>query len=311
MRRQKMLTWFRAGYNQIATIFPFIVAAPRYFSGSIQLGGLMQTASAFGQVQDSLSWFVNAYTPFAEWKATVDRLITFHEATAKAADAAKSNPGVGIEANGATDVRADDVAIELPDGSALIQPFNVQFEPARSVLITGPSGSGKSTIFRALAGIWPFGRGRVALPAQARVLFLPQKPYLTIGTLREQLCYPSPGGSFNDDELRAALTDCRLEHFAGRLDENQHWAQVLSGGEQQRVAFARALLHKPEWLFMDEATSALDDATQSALYERLRERLPHTAIISIGHRTSLKRFHERALEIDKSAGGAGVLKWAN
>ncbi len=169
------------------------------------------------------------------------------------------------------------------------------------MLVTGPSGSGKSTLFRAFAGIWPFGRGTVSRPQDASVLFLPQKPYLTIGTLREQLCYPAASGTYSDAELRAALVDCRLGHLVDRLDEEQHWAQLLSGGEQQRIAFARALLHKPAWLFMDEATSALDEATETALYQLLSERLPHSAIVSIGHRANLRQLHARRLEIRKPA----------
>jgi len=311
MKRQKSLTWFRAGYNQIATIFPFVVAAPRYFAGSIQLGGLMQTASAFGQVQDALSWFVNAYTQLAEWRATVDRLTTFHNATQVARADARSNAGVVTATHDENRYTASNVNIDLPGGAPLIAPFNLELKPGESVLVTGPSGSGKSTLFRALAGIWPFGRGTIARPRDARVLFLPQKPYLTIGTLREQLCYPAANGTFDDNALRAALVDCKLEHLAGRLDEEQHWAQLLSGGEQQRVAFARALLHEPAWLFMDEATSALDDTTETELYRLLGNRLPHAAIVSIGHRANLRPLHGRRLEIHAAAAGvAGTLQWA-
>jgi len=310
MKRQKTLTWFRAGYNQIAVIFPFVVAAPRYFAGSIQLGGLMQTASAFGQVQDALSWFVNAYTQLAEWKATVDRLTTFRSATRRAQEATQTETGVMVTADDSTGYAAHDVKIDLPDGQPLLAPFDIELKPGESVLVTGPSGSGKSTLFRALAGIWPFGRGTVSRPQRARVLFLPQKPYLTIGSLREQLCYPAVPDAFDDAELRAALDMSGLRHLAGRLDDEQHWAQQLSGGEQQRVAFARALLHQPDWLFMDEATSALDEATESALYRLLRQRLPHAAIVSIGHRSSLRQFHQRRLEINTEGAGPGRIAWA-
>ncbi|MEO8442406.1 MAG: ATP-binding cassette domain-containing protein, partial [Betaproteobacteria bacterium] len=310
MRRQKSLTWFRAGYNQIATIFPFVVAAPRFFAGSIQLGGLMQTASAFGQVQDALSWFVNAYTQLAEWRATVDRLVTFRNATQRAQFEAQANSGVVATAHDDSTYTASDVNIDLPNGQPLLAPFSLELEPGESVLVTGPSGSGKSTLFRAFAGIWPFGRGIVARPRNASTLFLPQKPYLTIGTLREQLCYPAASDAYSDARLRAALKDCRLAHLTERLGEEQHWAQVLSGGEQQRVAFARVLLHEPAWLFMDEATSALDEETEGALYRLVQERLPHTAMISIGHRASLRQWHRRRLEIHPSGGGAGTLQWA-
>ncbi len=311
MKRQKTLTWWRAGYNQIAIIFPYVVAAPRYFSGSIQLGGLMQTASAFGQVQEALSWFVNAYTQLADWKATVDRLTTFRDAMHRVQRESAVDKGVTVRADERSDYAAEAVSINLPDGKPLLAPFDVQFKAGESVLVTGASGAGKSTLFRAFAGIWPFGRGTIARPLGASVLFLPQKPYLTIGTLREQLSYPSPPGTFTDAELRAALADCRLSSLEGRLDEEQHWAQVLSGGEQQRVAFARALLQKPQWLFMDEATAALDEGTESDLYRLLHERLPETAVISIGHRASLRELHRRRLEIRKSGDDVpGSVVWA-
>jgi vitamin B12/bleomycin/antimicrobial peptide transport system ATP-binding/permease protein len=310
MKRQKSLTWFRAGYNQIATIFPFVVAAPRYFAGSIQLGGLMQTASAFGQVQDALSWFVNAYTQLADWKATVERLTTFRNAIHSAQLDAHSSAGVTVARHPAGSYAAQDVSIDLPGGQPLLAPFSLALMPGESVLVTGPSGSGKSTLFRALAGIWPFGRGTVSTPDSASVLFLPQKPYLTIGTLREQLCYPAATESFSDADLRAALVACKLEHLTGRLGEERHWAQLLSGGEQQRIAIARALLHKPDWLFMDEATSALDETTEASLYRLIQDRLPQTTVVSIGHRANLRQFHQRRLEIRKDDASAGLIAWA-
>jgi putative ATP-binding cassette transporter len=297
MKRQKMLTWFRAGYNQTALIFPFLVAAPRYFAGTIQLGGLMQTASAFGQIQDALSWFVNAYTQIAEWKATVDRLTGFRNACEHAQQQAQSGAGVSVAATDSVEVLAHDVRIELPHGQALLAPLDLVFKPGESVLVAGCSGSGKSTFFRALAGIWPFGQGTVSMPRGARVLFLPQKPYLTIGSLREQLCYPAADCKLDDDGLRGILNECGLNHLAHRLDDEQHWAQQLSGGEQQRVALARALVQKPDWLFLDEATSALDEASEAQLYRLLRLKLPHSTVISIGHRASLLQFHQRRLAI--------------
>ena len=307
MKRQKTLTWFRAGYNQIALIFPFVVAAPRYFSGSLQLGGLMQTASAFGQVQDALSWFVNAYTQIAEWKATVDRLTGFRNATRRAQEDEQSGAGVSIASAENVEIVAHDVTIDLPHGQPLLAPLNLVLKPGESVLVTGPSGAGKSTLFRAFAGIWPFGRGTVSMPRGARVLFLPQKPYLTIGSLREQLCYPSAVDCFNDDELRGVLEECGLGHLVHRLDEEQHWAQQLSGGEQQRVAFARALVQKPDWLFMDEATSALDETSEAQLYRLLQSKLPHLTVISIGHRSSLGQFHQRRLAIRSDQTGVNRL----
>jgi putative ATP-binding cassette transporter len=300
MRRTKKLTWFRAGYGQAAVVFPFVVAAPRFFSGAIQLGDLMQTGTAFGKVQSSLSWFIDAYAQIAAWKATVDRLTSFRAAIR---DAAESASGIEVRAHPQNQYVSPQLKIDLPDGQRLLDAGGLTFNAGERVLITGASGSGKSTLFRALAGIWPFGRGEIIRPAGPRVLFLPQKPYLTIGTLREQLCYPFPADAHDDSELIAALRDCRLPLLAARLDESQHWTQLLSGGEQQRIAFARALLQKPEWIFMDEASSALDEATEAALYALLRERLPGSAIISIGHRSGLRRLHDRCIEIVRGGNG--------
>jgi vitamin B12/bleomycin/antimicrobial peptide transport system ATP-binding/permease protein len=307
MKRQKKLTWFRAGYNQAAVVFPFVVAAPQFFNKTIQLGGLMQTASAFNQVQDALSWFVNAYVQLAEWKATVDRLTSFHNATAQARYAAQHQAGVTVTCAEQADFTAENVHIALPNGKSLLAPVDLILPPRSSVLVTGPSGSGKSTLFRALAGIWPFGRGTIKQPATARVLFLPQKPYLTIGTLRDQLTYPARGDAFTDSVLRQTLRDCGLPQLVDRLEEEQHWAQVLSGGEQQRVAFARALLHQPQWLFMDEATASLDEASEEHLYTLLHTRLPDTSIISIGHRPTLAQFHQRQLRFERDTAGLSHL----
>ena len=305
MKRQKKLTWFRAGYGQIAVIFPFVVAAPRYFTGQIKLGDLMQTASAFGQVQGSLSWFVTAYTQLAAWKATVDRLTSFQAAMARTREASQREPGITTAVAG-TGVSGDNIELRLPNGSALVAPFSFKLEPGVSVLITGASGSGKSTLFRALAGLWPWGRGTVHLPQDKRVLFLPQKPYLIIGTLRAQLSYPDAADRYSDAELKRVLADCDLPQLAGRLDDEQHWAQQLSGGEQQRSAFARALLQKPDWLFMDEGTASLDEASETRLYALLRTQLPNTTVVSIGHRPALMQFHSQRIELQREGGHSNI-----
>jgi len=307
MRRTKKLTWFRAGYGQAAVVFPFMVAAPRFFSGSIQLGDLIQTSTAFGKVQSSLSWFIDAYTQIAAWRATVDRLTGFREAIELAA---RQGDAIATHTSSQPGCAASALSITLPTGRALIGPVDFELKAGERVLITGPSGCGKSTLFRAFAGIWPYGGGAIAQPAHARMLFLPQKPYLTIGTLREQLCYPSGPATFGDDMLTAILADCGLPRLQTRLDESAHWAQQLSGGEQQRIGFARALLQCPDWIFMDESSSALDEATEAALYRLLINRLPECAIISIGHRTSLREFHQRRLEVQINDSAAGQLVWA-
>jgi len=294
MKKQKQLGWFTSFYGQLAIIFPFVVAAPRYFSGAIPLGGLMQTASAFGQVQGALSWFIDAYTQFAVWKATVDRLTGFSAALEAAREQAARLDGERIE--GASDGFAlGGLALALPQGRPLLAATTLELKKGEAVLLTGPSGVGKSTLFRAIAGIWPWWRGRIALPKGARLLFLPQRPYLPIGALKHAVCYPGDASAIADREVADALEAVGLGQFAGDLAREENWAQVLSGGEQQRLAFARALLNGPDWLFMDEATAALPDDAQAALYRLLHERLPRTTVVSIGHRASLAEFHARQL----------------
>jgi putative ATP-binding cassette transporter len=295
MRRQKHLNMLTAAYDQLAYVFPYVVAAPRYFTGGAPLGILFQTAQAFRQVQGSLSWFIDAYMALAEWKATVDRLTGFRAAIARAkavegglAVSRVPSPGVAIGA----------VDIGLPTGETLIGGAAAAIAPGERVLLAGPSGSGKSTLFRAIAGIWPFGRGEIQVPAEVRTLFLPQRPYLPIGSLRAVVAYPERADRFADAEVAEALALCGLDSLVGRLDEESNWAQMLSPGEQQRIAFARAILIRPGWLFLDEATSALDEASEDRLYRLLRQRLPETTVVSIAHRPSLVRHHDRRLEIE-------------
>jgi putative ATP-binding cassette transporter len=294
MRKQKQLGWFTSFYGQLAIIFPFVVAAPRYFSGQIPLGGLMQTASAFGQVQGALSWFINAYTQFAAWKATVDRLAGFSEALERTRAEAARLDGERAEGAGAG-LEARDLALSLPQGRVLLAPTTLELKRGEAVLVSGPSGAGKSTLFRALAGIWPYWHGRILLPKGARLLFLPQKPYLPIGALKHAVCYPGDAGARGDEEVAEALRAVGLGHLQAELARVENWAQLLSGGEQQRLAFARALIYKPDWLFLDEATASLPDDTQAALYGLLGERLPDATVVSIGHRASLAQFHRRRL----------------
>jgi putative ATP-binding cassette transporter len=294
MRKQKQLNFFTISYAQLAVIFPFVVAAPRYFSGAIQLGGLMQISSAFGQVQSALSWFIDAYPQFANWKATVDRLTGF----AAALDTVRAESGrlEGERSEGAApSVRLEDLELDLPQGAPLLSATTLELKPGEHALITGPSGAGKSTLFRALAGIWPYWKGRIRLPQGARLLFLPQKPYLPIGTLRHAVAYPDDPAKYSEREIGEALVAVGLPALAQDLERSENWAQVLSGGEQQRLAFARALLNRPDWLFLDEATASLPEDAQQALYRVVKEKLPHTTLVSIGHRESLASEHKRRL----------------
>ena len=302
MRRQKRLTWFTAGYSQAAVIFPILVAAPRYFRGEVPLGALMQTAQAFGQVQDSLSFIITSYTDIATWRAVGLRLLGFERALARVREEAA---GEGVEYGPATAgaLSLERVNLALPGGRPLIEGASFDIRPGESTLISGPSGAGKSTLFRAIAGIWPFGRGAIRLPHDGRVLFLPQKPYLPIGTLREVVGYPTPAGGLDDATLREALEAVGLPELGARLGESAHWAMALSPGEQQRIAFARALVQKPQWLFLDEATSAVDEETEARLYALLRKRLPGTTVVSVGHRSSLRSFHARRLVVTPNGTG--------
>jgi putative ATP-binding cassette transporter len=294
IRKQKQLTWFTAGYNQIAIIFPFVVAAPRFFAKEISLGGLMQIVSAFGQVHTALSYLINSYTLIANWKATVDRLTGFEAQMRRVAELrdARDHYTRAESASGRLSTAA--LRVELPDGRALVDGLDLELGRRDAVLVSGPSGCGKSTLLRALAGIWPFGGGRIEMPPASELLFLSQRPYLPLGTLREAICYPLPplpdGPDFDE-----VIDACGLAHLRGRLDDTEHWSQVLSGGEQQRVAIARALLVKPAFLFLDEATASLDEPSEAALYDLLGSRLPDTTLVSVGHRPALRRWHRQRL----------------
>lgn len=297
MKAQKRLTFFTAGYGQLAVIFPILVAAPRYFSGTMSLGGLTQTSLAFGRVQSSLSWFVDAYPRIAQWKASLGRLVGFDEALARAKSLSAPTAAIRVSRSPAADLAVDGLNLRLPDNRTILQNAAFRIEAGERVLVSGPSGCGKSTLFRALAGIWPFGNGRVIIPEGRRVLFLPQRPYLPIASLREVLSYPDRPEQHTDLDFRQALIDARLPHLLDRLGEQSNWSLELSGGEQQRIGFARVFLYRPDWLFLDEATSALDEVTEQALYALVWERFPGITVMSIAHRVAATRFHRRRLAL--------------
>jgi putative ATP-binding cassette transporter len=307
MRQQKRLTWFTAGYGQAAVIFPYLVVAPRYFRGQILLGGLMQTAAAFGQVQDSLSFIISSYTDIAEWRSVVERLAGFESALELARTQTATDSGIHHSRDDGEDLIVDGLDIELPGGRTLIANVNLSIAPGESVLLSGPSGAGKSTLLRAIAGIWPFSCGTIRMPSNTRVLFLPQKPYLPIGTLREVVSYPMLAGDVDDAMLVETLEAVGLPELTEKLDASAHWALQLSPGQQQCIAFARALAQKPDWLFLDEATSSVDEATEAHLYRLVRDRLPGTTLFSVGHRSTLRPFHARHLLLQSDGDGPASL----
>lgn len=276
-------------YAQFAIIFPFLVGAPRYFSGAIQLGGLMQISSAFGQVQDALSWFINAFDSLASWKASANRLAQFHAAL----DEARTlGAGIAAQRNNVGAILLQDVELHLPDGQALTAPWSAAIHSGQRILVEGPSGCGKSTLFRAIAGIWPYGAGTIEIPNQAKLLFVPQKSYLPIGTLRAALAYPAAATAYPERSILHYLDLCRLLHLKDKLDESDNWSSRLSPGEQQRLAFVRVLLTRPQMVFLDEASSALDSDTERAMYNLLLQELPQAAIVSIAHREVVASYHQ-------------------
>jgi vitamin B12/bleomycin/antimicrobial peptide transport system ATP-binding/permease protein len=298
IKAQKNLIWFTSFFGQAAIIFPFLVASPRFFSGAIQLGQLMQISSAFGQVQNSLSWFVDSYSSLASWRATTDRLTSFDENMVKSEALLSTQTTVGTASD---HLSTNDLTLSLPNGKVQLANAALTVHAGDTILLNGPSGSGKSTLFRALAGIWPFSKGQIQMPANA--MFIPQHPYFPNGTLRDALAYPEPADKYNDAALQTALTDALLPQLTNRLDDTEAWGQMLSGGEQQRLAIARVLLKQPQWVFADEATSALDVDAENTLYKRLLASvsIAKGAIISIAHRPNVAAFHKTMWTLEKAS----------
>jgi putative ATP-binding cassette transporter len=294
MGRTKRLTAFTTSYSQAAVIFPYVLVAPAYFADKIQLGGMMQTGSAFSTVQGAMSFFVSAYRTLAEWRAVIARLDGFDAAIAGAAALKTAPSSIGVASSaGSREIDLKQLLVSLPNGTPLISADGFSLRGNERTLVTGPSGAGKSTLFRAIAGVWPFGSGSIAIPANASLMMLPQRPYFPVGSLKAAIAYPSEASAYNSELVADVLTSVGLPQFVSRLEEEAHWNRMLSLGEQQRLGLARALLHAPQYLFLDEATASLDEPSEAALYRLIEEKLPGTTVVSIGHRSTLEAFHQR------------------
>jgi len=293
MRRTKKVTAFTSSYSQAAVIFPYILVAPAYFAEKIQLGGMMQTASAFGSVQDSLSFIITSYRTIAEWRSVVERLSGFETSIENAAALNLEENIIHVKPDSSGAIDLEKLVVSLPNGTPLVAADRFSISGSERTLVTGPSGAGKSTLFRAIAGVWPFGSGSIAIPPKATLMMLPQRPYFPVGSLKAAIVYPAEAGTFSVDRVREILIAVGLPQLAARLEEEAHWNRMLSLGEQQRLGLARALLHAPKYLFLDEATASLDEPSEAALYRLLADKLPETTIVSIGHRSTLEAFHQR------------------
>ncbi len=300
--RRLKLTSFTLSYNQANVVVPFVLLAPYYFSGKITVGILMQVAQAFGRVEGAMSFFINSYQSIAAYLAAINRLTTFESAIARASETGGEGQ-INVKQAKSPHVAIPDLQLGLPDGRRIVQVSDLTFKAGESVLLTGPSGSGKSTLFRALSGIWPYGDGTISVPEQAKVMLLPQRAYLPLGSLRKALTYPELDGAYGDAALNAALAAASLPKLVGRLDDEEPWGQVLSLGEQQRLAVARALLAKPDWLFLDEATASLDEKLEANIYAAIKRELPGTTMISIGHRSTLRDLHDRIVDMASQPNG--------
>jgi putative ATP-binding cassette transporter len=297
--RQKLLLWFTAGFNQTAIILPLLASLPNYFNRVFKLGGLMQSLKAFGQIQESLSYFIGAYTQLAQFKAICDRLTSFVNHLNQVDVNAEQAKQIKIDFHNDRALTVKNVSINTPDLKPLLNHINMEFKQGHHYIIKGESGLGKSTFIRTLAGIWPFASGEVFIPENQSFMFLPQKPYMPMGTLAEAILFPDKPNSKLANQLEDVMRECHLEKFIPRLNETAYWGEQLSPGEQQRIAFARVLLHKPHWVFLDESTSMLDTNNETHLYQMLRDKLSECTIISIGHHASVDEFHEHVVHLSK------------
>jgi putative ATP-binding cassette transporter len=306
--KQRNLTLLTGGIGQANGIVPLLVAAPAFFAGRMALGGVTETGIAYGQVSGALSWFVDAYQEIAAWRASIERLSTFRETLEETRADVERPDAVRVVEDGVAAIRLVDLELDQPGGEVLAKGLDADLPKGDRTSVLGPAGAVKTTLFRAIAGIWPFGHGRIEMPRDERALFLPRQPYLPMGSLRDAVSYPAETGAFSDDAIREVLTLLELEPLATRLDDSESWEQHLSGDEQQRLVFARALLHAPDWLIMDDATAALDEATERRVYEIVAARLPGTTVVSLTNRPNVAQMHRRRFTLEVGDGSAASLR---
>ncbi len=304
--RVRLLAFLRF-YGNISGLMPYIIIAPFYYAKKVSFGVFNQAADAFSNVNGQMNFFVDNYIGLADFSATIARLTSFDEAFARTQAAWSAIPRVDARAGPAEALAIPDLELNLPDGRKLARIGNLVLAPQEPTLVMGPSGSGKSTLFRAIAGLWPYGKGEILQPAHAKLMLLPQRPYIPIGPLKNALAYPFEPDVYAPGALKQAMFDVGLPALADQLEENDNWQMRLSGGEQQRLAIARALLAKPDWLFLDEATASLDEASENAIYRVLASALPHSTLVSIGHRSTLKAFHKRQIELATHPDGPATI----
>jgi putative ATP-binding cassette transporter len=285
-------------YNQFALIFPTLVASPKLFAGQIKLGGLMQIGNAFRNVDDALSWIMNNYQELAQYRAIINRLTEFNNSIEKWHHLNFEANNIKTEKQGHS-FKINHLTLTNSEGKTLLNDFTYDFNQYQNILITGKTGSGKSTVLRALAGFWSFGKGEVQYPENAEIAFIPQKPYIPLGTLLEACIYPKIDPMPKDEiRLKELLKEFELSHLIQHLNKSDEWSRVLSGGEQQKLAMIRSILKQPNILFMDEATSSLDTKSEEMVLNLLKAHLPNTQFISIGHKDSLKKFHNHELVLE-------------
>jgi vitamin B12/bleomycin/antimicrobial peptide transport system ATP-binding/permease protein len=297
-----------SGY--IAPVLPIILCAPKFLAGELTLGQVIQAASAFTIVQSAFNWLVDNYPRLADWAASTRRVAALM-VSLDALEEAETGERVGrierIEGDGQAALRLHDLSVTLDDGTAVVDEAEVAIMPGEGVLIAGESGTGKSTLVRAIVGLWPWGGGRIELRRGARIFFLPQRSYVPTGTLRRAAAYPDPAESRSQGEIEDAFRHVGLEHLVDRLDEEAPWDHTLSGGEKQRLAFARVFLHNPDIIVLDEATAALDPESQDRLMERLAKEPSETTLISVGHRPELESYHNRKVVLERRRGGTRLV----